>query len=551
MADLVFTIRTPAELSGAESAARALEVNIGKAKALGQEYGALETRLHSVRQSIEAFKQSSDAQPAPKLPVDESERYAAALKRMSDSDTESARDKRLEALRNEIAWRRQLAEEADAQIAAENATKSAIKDGTAGLNEAAGAADKAFTSKKQLKDMVKQLGHEFPLLGSIGRLALNPIAFTTAAITGAFALWNFRVQELTRSLGGIQMPDVSDDQIARIERAGTALKAYAESAAGIGKAEAKIKENFDAQLARIDTALETAKRINAAKDELAKALGQTPAGTADQVADRAAEDLRIQALRKEQTDKRAAGEKLLKEAGGVTSEEKEAAIAEKYKDAAAAAREEIKAAEARKAEVLDLKDLATSGSVAAASPVNQYKAARAVLRYGKDASYDDAAAIEDATIRSQREIVAQFQSFQANAAARAAARAKKAEGEGLIKQADELTPEINRRVETQTRRRATDSSVAAIEFAETKVKAGRPEAATLVQAAEGADIIRAGGKADASQKAAIAQAQQMLGLTSQNAQTIIVLLAKLNDSQIALERALKQIEARQKSSRNK
>ena len=44
MADLVFTIKTPAELAGAEQAARALELNIGKAKALGQEFGTLEKR---------------------------------------------------------------------------------------------------------------------------------------------------------------------------------------------------------------------------------------------------------------------------------------------------------------------------------------------------------------------------------------------------------------------------------------------------------------------------------------------------------------------------
>ena len=52
MPDFDITIKTPAELAGAIAAADALERDIGKAKALGQEFGALEAKLQKVRQSI-------------------------------------------------------------------------------------------------------------------------------------------------------------------------------------------------------------------------------------------------------------------------------------------------------------------------------------------------------------------------------------------------------------------------------------------------------------------------------------------------------------------
>lgn len=56
MPDLVFTIKTPAELQGAEAAAEQLEVAIAKAKALGKEYGGLEERLGAVKASIGNYK---------------------------------------------------------------------------------------------------------------------------------------------------------------------------------------------------------------------------------------------------------------------------------------------------------------------------------------------------------------------------------------------------------------------------------------------------------------------------------------------------------------
>src|SRR5689334_3834354 len=143
MPDLVFTIKTPAELAGAEDTLQALEQIIGRAKETGKEFGVIEERANRVRSAIEAFKAAQASPPAAATVADDSARYQAALKGMADRDEEAARDQRLEGLRQEIAWRRQLAQEADAQIAAENATKNATAGATDALNESARAADKA------------------------------------------------------------------------------------------------------------------------------------------------------------------------------------------------------------------------------------------------------------------------------------------------------------------------------------------------------------------------------------------------------------------------
>src|SRR5689334_20158576 len=74
------------------------------------------------------------------------------------------------------------AETAKADVAAQ----AAIVDAT----------DKAFTSKTQLKEIVDQLGKDFPLLGTIGGAALSPIAFASTGIASAFALWNAKLKEV-------------------------------------------------------------------------------------------------------------------------------------------------------------------------------------------------------------------------------------------------------------------------------------------------------------------------------------------------------------------
>ena len=75
--DLEILIRTKAELAGAREAEAQLERDIGKARALGQEYGELETRLKRVRAALSAHeepdgsKTMSGTEWNPSLPRDD------------------------------------------------------------------------------------------------------------------------------------------------------------------------------------------------------------------------------------------------------------------------------------------------------------------------------------------------------------------------------------------------------------------------------------------------------------------------------------------------
>lgn len=65
MPELDFTIRTTAELAGAEATARSLEMQIGKAKALGQDYSDLSTQLERVKGSLAGVQAELVKTPPP------------------------------------------------------------------------------------------------------------------------------------------------------------------------------------------------------------------------------------------------------------------------------------------------------------------------------------------------------------------------------------------------------------------------------------------------------------------------------------------------------
>lgn len=87
MANLEFIIKTRAELEGFESAVRALENQIGKAKALGGDYGQLEQRLKTAQNAIEAYKSSQVAQ------TEASNAQAIAQKRANEELEKASRIK--------------------------------------------------------------------------------------------------------------------------------------------------------------------------------------------------------------------------------------------------------------------------------------------------------------------------------------------------------------------------------------------------------------------------------------------------------------------------
>jgi hypothetical protein len=120
--------------------------------------------------------------------------------------------------------------------------------GTEGVKQEAAvteATKKTFTSKKQLKDMVKQLGQEFPLLGAAGRLAMNPIVAATAAVTASFAIMKNKFDAAVASMGGVQLPDISEDAVKRYERIAEASSKIASNVGNISRGLSAAEKNRD------------------------------------------------------------------------------------------------------------------------------------------------------------------------------------------------------------------------------------------------------------------------------------------------------------------
>jgi len=123
-------------------------------------------------------------------------------------------------------------------------TKEVGKEGVKQEEQVAEATKKTTSAKKQLSDAVKGLAHEYPILGQIGRLALSPIALSVAGIVAAFQVWKYRVDELTKSLGGIEMPDVTEDQVQRIDRMNASLERQASAVSKLSAAVNQVKSDI-------------------------------------------------------------------------------------------------------------------------------------------------------------------------------------------------------------------------------------------------------------------------------------------------------------------
>ena len=172
--------------------------------------------------------------------ADEAERYQKALQKMAESQAAgqgkqvSAEDQAMvekaAARKAEIAERKNLALAADQEIA--DGVKTVTQAEVDAATQVAEADDKSFASKKQLKAAVKGLQEEFPMLAHVARLALNPITLAVTLAASAWAIWKSRIDAVTKSLGGVEMPDVADSWTKAPRDAG---KAWGEYADAIGK----------------------------------------------------------------------------------------------------------------------------------------------------------------------------------------------------------------------------------------------------------------------------------------------------------------------------
>jgi hypothetical protein len=128
--------------------------------------------------------------------------------------------------------------------------------------------EKAFASKTELRHAVHGLRDEFPLLGHVARLAVNPIALAVAGVGAAFAIFRYRVKAATEALTAFELPDLSEKKIGQITAAAEAYRGMNEAMDGVVKAYASVEAAAGRAQKRLEAEAEQQKKLLAAKKGL-------------------------------------------------------------------------------------------------------------------------------------------------------------------------------------------------------------------------------------------------------------------------------------------
>jgi len=150
------------------------------------------------------------------------------------------------------------------------------KAGAKAHQEVATEAENTTLKHRDMHAGIRALREEFPLVAHVAHLALNPIGLAVAGIAGAFALWKNRVENLTKALAGIELPDSKATDPGHINALAAAWEKYADSVT-------KAEESFNSVAAaserrekQIDKEIEQLKKLLAAQK--AEALAALEAG---------------------------------------------------------------------------------------------------------------------------------------------------------------------------------------------------------------------------------------------------------------------------------
>jgi hypothetical protein len=133
-----------------------------------------------------------------------------------------------------------------------------------------------------LKGAAKGLRDEFPMLAHVFRLATNPIAFVVAGIAGAWAIWKSRVDELTKSLSEVELPDTKAMDPGHVDAMTEAWGKWGDALASARDHMASVAEQAKKVFEAIDKALDRQKKLLASEKELTAAKGGDTSGFAAQ-----------------------------------------------------------------------------------------------------------------------------------------------------------------------------------------------------------------------------------------------------------------------------
>jgi hypothetical protein len=121
----------------------------------------------------------------------------------------------------------------------EEQTKATGKENVKQEKEGKEATDKSTESKKRFKEALKGLQIEFPVLGRLAALAINPIGAAVALATGSFVALKAAIQQSEESLSGFNIPEITDSVV---ERAGKFAEKIAQIAEASSKAKSQLSE---------------------------------------------------------------------------------------------------------------------------------------------------------------------------------------------------------------------------------------------------------------------------------------------------------------------
>lgn len=345
------------------------------------------------------------------------------------------------------------------------ATQAALQavgtTGVAANTQLTEATTKATSSKAQLKAAIKGVASEFPIVGRVASMALNPITIAVAGLATAFTIWQDRMQDAMRLLGGIELPDISNERLSSYEKAATAWETFAkkvketsEAYNSLVAASERQEKGIDKQSDREKKALENQKKMDLARLEMSKG-GMSDAEHAMRKAQiearydqgemaitERAERRKLEAKFKLKEDLEKKAREDLARAQRITppSEDAESKIGEDWEAQAAAARKAKAVAEA------NIKRL--EGTKDGWHPIDELWGMKT---YGVGATADDGIAMEQAAIKSADEILEGYRKWGKNKKRYGAERQEKAglvdSAAGAASKANELGAELPGEVE--------------------------------------------------------------------------------------------------------
>lgn len=484
MADLVFTIKTPAELDGAKQAEATLEKLRGRAGVLGKDLTQIDAKLKQVRESIASYESSgAGVETIGKM----ASTAAVSTKELGDS-AKALADHTKDSLNPALAAHQEL------------------------LEEGITVADKSFASTKQVKDAFRELGHTIPGASTAARIAMNPVATAAASVAAAILIWRNRVRELQATYASAELPDLSQAHVARVSAAAEAWKNFGEAykqaveatktPGSIAQraiqdiedqvtAQKKLLEAYKAnELARLELGKEnlTPEEYATQRVEIEKRYGQAGLNV-----DARAADMKIQASKQEQSLLRDEARRKSTEAGSirVAPAAVDARNMEDMKAAAEVAQAEIARRRQRLSDLGDLeagtsiKDIFTGDFWA-----TRWKQFRSVYRYG-DAKFSgeglgqrvaagdkdaiaEARQIERQALENAQVVVDRYNYYLDQAEPREDKRQKRkelmTEAGTAAGQADVIDERITRDTAKEQQRRSVDSEVERVNQSTEQIK---------------------------------------------------------------------------------